>query len=517
VHNNFFFLRQLSKSLDQRLRGFTLVSCFTQNKQELVVEFNDSKKSFFVKASLDSTFCCLSFPEVFHRAKKNSVDLFPRAIMKTVTAVRQYENERAFSIGLEGNIHLLFKMHGNRANVILLEEDNPVELFRNDRKADWGIRGANLDRLIDWSQGYFLANQDSLATSYFTFGKEVWTYIRELGFEGADRETRWRMIQDTLRLLEKPEFMLCEWGGKLRLSLVPLGIIVKKWEDPIQAINEFYYSNTVSDSFSKEKLDGLRQLRTRLQSGDQYIHKNRQKLDELSTNRPYQNWADLIMANLDRIKPGQAVITVENLYDSHHPLEIKLKQDLSPQKNAEVYYRKGKNQHVEIQKLREAIAAKEKELASIRLSIQGIENETELKSLRLRLEESGLSRGPVEKQKGTLPYHIVEYTGWQIWIGKNAESNDKLTLKHAYKEDLWFHAKDVAGSHVLLKYQSGKHFPKKVIERAAELAAYHSKRKNETLCPVTVTPRKFVRKRKGDSFGTVVVEREDVILVTPRA
>jgi predicted ribosome quality control (RQC) complex YloA/Tae2 family protein len=70
---------------------------------------------------------------------------------------------------------------------------------------------------------------------------------------------------------------------------------------------------------------------------------------------------------------------------------------------------------------------------------------------------------------------------------------------------------------VILKYQSGRPFPKDVIERAAQLAAYYSKRKNESLCPVTVTPKKFVRKRKGDPAGAVIVEREDVILVEPKA
>jgi predicted ribosome quality control (RQC) complex YloA/Tae2 family protein len=105
--------------------------------------------------------------------------------------------------------------------------------------------------------------------------------------------------------------------------------------------------------------------------------------------------------------------------------------------------------------------------------------------------------------------------GFRIWVGKNAAGNDELTLKYSFKEDLWLHVKDVAGSHVIIKYQAGKKFPKDVIERAAQLAAYNSKRKNETLCPVVVTPKKFVRKRKGDPPGAVIVEREEVIMVVP--
>jgi predicted ribosome quality control (RQC) complex YloA/Tae2 family protein len=101
-------------------------------------------------------------------------------------------------------------------------------------------------------------------------------------------------------------------------------------------------------------------------------------------------------------------------------------------------------------------------------------------------------------------------------VGRNAENNDKLTLKHAHKEDLWLHAKDVAGSHVVIKHQSGKQFPKEVIHRAAELAAFNSKRRTDSLCPVICTPKKYVRKRKGDPPGTVVVEREKVIMVEPK-
>ena len=115
-----------------------------------------------------------------------------------------------------------------------------------------------------------------------------------------------------------------------------------------------------------------------------------------------------------------------------------------------------------------------------------------------------------------MPYFEFEFKGFKIWVGKNAESNDQLTLKHSYKEDLWLHAKDVPGSHVIIKHQSGKPFPKDVIERAAQLAAYNSKRKTETLCPVAFTPKKYVRKRKGDPAGAVVVEREDVIMVEPK-
>jgi predicted ribosome quality control (RQC) complex YloA/Tae2 family protein len=110
----------------------------------------------------------------------------------------------------------------------------------------------------------------------------------------------------------------------------------------------------------------------------------------------------------------------------------------------------------------------------------------------------------------------TEYEGYVILIGKNAKNNDLLTKKYTYKDDLWLHARDVAGSHVVVKYKAGKKFPNSVIERAAQIAAWYSKRRNETLCPVIVIPKKFVRKPKGLPDGEVILDKEEVVMVEPR-
>ena len=108
----------------------------------------------------------------------------------------------------------------------------------------------------------------------------------------------------------------------------------------------------------------------------------------------------------------------------------------------------------------------------------------------------------------------MEFEGYQFWIGKSARGNDQL-LKLCHKNDLWLHAKDSAGSHVIIRQRPGSGVPGHIKERAAEVAAYHSKRKNDTLCPVIVTHRKYVRKRKGDPAGMVRVDREEEILLVP--
>ncbi len=512
MHNNYYFLTQLSNQLKQTLTGFTLVSCFSQNKDELIIEFNNNITSFFIKASLQANFCCLSFPTKFSRARKNSIDLFNDILMKKVIDVRQYENERSFSLQLEDSYSLLFKMHGNRSNVILFKDQHVISLFRNHQVADRNLVLSQLDRSIDWSKESFELNKEKLPSLYFTFGKWVWHWIEEKNFKTKDQDARWSTFNQLKFALENPQYFLIEYEGNLIFSLLPFGEIIKTLNDPIEAINEFFHSYSIANTLHSEKAVIQKQLTDQIKSGKNYLDKNQSKLNELLTDHHYQLWGDLIMAHMHEMKTGMETIQLSSFYDNTL-VEIKLKKELNPQKNAEVFYRKAKNKQIEIDKLKEAIAQKTIEIEKWNISLQALATTEDLKNLRKNntplLSES-------KNTEKSLPFFEFEHKGFKIWVGKNAECNDKLTLKHAYKEDLWLHAKDVAGSHVIIKHQSGKPFPKDVIERAAQLAAYNSKRKTETLCPVAFTPKKYVRKRKGDPAGAVIVEREDVIMVEPK-
>ena len=515
MHSNYYFLRQLSSALEKRISGTVISECFSQNKDELVVRFETAAQPYFIKASLQAAFCCLSFPEEFTRARKNSVDLFESLIGLRVTGITQFNNERSFAIELTEDYRLLFKMHGNRSNIILFKGDKAEALFRNHLLTDESISLNNLHRDIDWSYEAFEANVHDLQKLYFTFGKAFWNFLDRNNFTEKSTVEKWQSIQDLTNYLRKPNYYITEIENQLLLSLFPDGNIRKQFKDPIQAINEFFIQYTIHFSFFQEKKAALARFTQKLHGSLNYLVKANQKKKELEKDTHYKIWADLLMANLHQIKAGDEKVMLADFYNDDKPIEIKLKKDLSAQKNAEVYYRKSKNQQIEIQKLTEGISAKQKEIAPLQEKISALEKIEDLKTLRSLIDASGLKQEAAKKEN-PLPYHEVEYNGFKIWIGKNAQHNDTLTLKHTFKDDLWLHAKDVPGSHVVIKYQSGKKFPKDVIERAAQLAAFNSKRKTESLCPVAYTPKKYVRKRKGDPAGAMVVEREEVILVEPK-
>lgn len=515
MHNNYYTLRQLTREFEPLLSKSVVSECYSQNKEELIIRFEIKNSSFYIKANLQPSFSCLSFPEVFHRARKNSIDLFPDCIGLTVESIRQFNNERSFAITLSQNFSLLFKMHGNRSNVILFEGEQVHALFRNNLEVDENIILTDLDKTIDWRIEAMPDSAEGIRKQFFTLGKLVWQLLEKESFFTQAREAQWKRLQEIKSQLESPSFYITENEGSILLSLLPLGNIILQEDKASVALTQFYNHYQQSNAFEQEKAKALQTIAATLKSTNAYLSKTMAKLKEVTHDQHYKIWADVLMANMHTIKPGTTQVSLPDFYNNNQLIEIKLKQELSPQKNAEVFYRKSKNQQQEIDRLQKAIDEKEAEKQKTEALQTQLNNITSLKELRAILQTTQPSTTKKEKVV-ILPFHEFVYKDYTIWVGKNAQANDLLTLKHSHKEDLWLHAKDVAGSHVVIKQKSGKAFPKDVIERAAQLAAYNSKRKSEGLVPVAYTPKKFVRKRKGDPAGMVVVEREDVILVEPK-
>ena len=418
-------------------------------------------------------------------------------------------------IKLTDGLSLIFKMHGNRSNVLQTWNGNVIYIFRNHQEADLNIVPSNLNREINWSLETVKQNGSNLKKAFFTLSQQNWEHLDDLGFEKGDAETKWKLLQNLQIQFEKGVFYLIEKNAEIRLSLYFEGKILKQTKSSIEAINEFFLLRIQTDALTIEKQKALGLIRERVKQAESYINKNQPLLDTLMNDTHYQLWGDLVMANMHQIKKGQETVSLENFHEPGKFLDIKLKKDLTPQKNAEVFYRKARNQKIEINKLTEALAEKQNQVESLQSIKTKIESSISIQEIKTEVDKSGLHKSKQENQV-RLPYREIEFKGFLIRIGKSAVDNDELTLKFSHKDDLWLHAKDVAGSHVLIKQQSGKDFPKDVIERAAELAAFYSKRKGESLCPVALTFKKFVRKRKGDPPGAVVVEKEKVIMVEPR-
>ena len=523
MHNNFYFLRQFTPRLAEILLGSRLRAAFSQNRDELVLEFvlpDPAARSFYLKAYLDPKFCCLQLPERFHRARKNSVDLFPEAQHAEVTRIRQFENERSFAIYLASedasSYQLLFKMHGNRANVILFREEQVIGLFKNALAKDSSLRLAELDRAIEANYEQFEAAAGKPSAVYPTLGKIPKQYLQDRDYNALPREQQWELLQETVRRLEVPqEFYVTIVQNEIALSLLNFGEVQSGYDDPIAALNAFFHAY-IRDA---HQLTLKKQLTQRLakekKQTESYLQKAQQRIGQLTSGLSYQQTADLIMANLHILTNNTKQAEVFDFYHQQ-PTVISLNPRLSPQKNAENYYRKAKNQKIELEQAEAAVARSKQRLATITAHLNDIDSLDSPQELQAYADEHALT-AKASASVTTLPYHRTQIGGYDVFIGKSAKSNDALLREQARKDDLWLHAKDVSGSHVLIKQRGKQPFPRPVIELAARWAAYASKRKSDSLAPVIYTLCKYVRKGKNMPAGAVRVEREEVILVEPKS
>ncbi|HEU4641997.1 MAG TPA: NFACT RNA binding domain-containing protein [Gemmatimonadaceae bacterium] len=126
------------------------------------------------------------------------------------------------------------------------------------------------------------------------------------------------------------------------------------------------------------------------------------------------------------------------------------------------------------------------------------------------------SSGGTPRPERALPYRSYRSSGGlDIWVGRGARANDELTFHAASPDDVWLHARDAAGAHVVLRWQRDEPPPTRDLEEAALLAAWHSRSRGSTVVPVDWTRRKYVRKPRGAAPGLVLLQRADTLFVRP--
>ena len=194
------------------------------------------------------------------------------------------------------------------------------------------------------------------------------------------------------------------------------------------------------------------------------------------------------------------------------PITVNLKINQTPQKAAELLYRKQKNRGIEVNKLREVIDQKSLILKKLKEQKNLISSSDSIKEVKKHYSKTKKFN---DAEKEAQLFRSFEFDGYTILVGKNARSNDELTFKRAKKNDVWLHARAVSGSHVVILNPTNKVMPSSVIEYAASLAAFFSKSRGEKFCPVIYTERKHVRRPKGGRAGQVIVDREKVLMAEP--
>lgn len=523
---NYFFLNRQIIEFRSLLINKKIKSVFTQEKDKLVIEFDDDE-NLFLEFCVNHSLPFFLIRDFYIRAKKNSMELFENLKERIINDILIASNDRIIAFTFDDSSVLFFAIRGKFTNVYL-KLNTAFHSFKKTENEDLinietdliNKQYINEFNVPEFTEEDYHSDQEKLKIKYPFIGKEIYQYAK--AFEPKN------LIDGIIKTIEiikcNNPVVLPDYNNyEVKIGFKDLPMLQSdskyfEFENLNEAITfyikEFYHLSTL-----KEKKEFL------LKHIDKELRRISGKQNNLHTiiergnkEEEYKHLGNLLLINISKLSLGMNSVVLDDIYDGDKSLEIKLDPKLSPQENVNRYFEKAKDSKIQYQKAKELISGIEHEknkLLELRNQISDSINIRELeqiaKKLRIKMKPEKIQENVTDKFR----QYIIDGK-YKVFVGKDSKSNDLLTTKFAKQNDFWFHARSVPGSHVVLRVENIKEpIPKSVLKKVASIAAYHSKAKTAGVVPVSFTLKKFVIKRKGMEPGKVSLLKEDTILVQP--
>ncbi len=278
-------------------------------------------------------------------------------------------------------------------------------------------------------------------------------------------------------------------------------------------LETFYAAKNASARIKQKSVDLRKVVSNAIERVSKKLDLQEKQLLDTNKRDKYKVYGELITAYGYGLEPGAKVLTTMNYYDNKE-INIPLDETISPMENAKHYFEKYSKLKRTYDALTTQLVDTRDELAhleSIRTSLDIAADENDLSALKRELTEYGyikrkfatMPKGEKKSGTKTKPFHFFSSNGYHMYVGKNNYQNDELTFQFAEGGDWWFHAKKIAGSHVIVK-AGGKELPDETYEEAARLAAYYSAPRDADKVEIDYTLKKNVKKPSGGKPGFVV-------------
>ena len=340
-----------------------------------------------------------------------------------------------------------------------------------------------------------------------------------------DWERLFRRWQEWLQALDLNKFQPA-WTAK--------GYTVMGWgavapEKDIQTLVNRYYTDQLNQQvFSQLRHQLNQKLYTILVKIRNKAQTFSQRLQQSEQADEYRKKADLLMSHLQKWQPGMTEIILTD-FETEQPIAIALLPDKNAVQNAQRLYK----QHQKLKRARSAVEpllgdvnSEINYLEQVEAAVAQIENYQTaadlqaLEEIRDELIAQKYLEDPGYRSRGeTTSTNFHRYhtpSGFEVLIGRNNRQNDQLTFRVAGDYDLWFHAQEIPGSHVLLRLEPGA-VPESVdLQFVANLAAYYSRGRQSDQVPVVYTQPKHVYKPKGAQPGIAIYKQERIIWGQPQ-
>ena len=294
-------------------------------------------------------------------------------------------------------------------------------------------------------------------------------------------------------------------------------------------LDDYYFSKENDEDFKSYRNSILKLILDTLKKYNKRLENICIKLSECDKMDKYKLYGELLTSNLYKFN-GKNLdsVSIENYYDNNNLIDIPLDKKYTININAKNYfkkYNKLKNALEIVSKQKQETLSDLNYLESIVYELENSSSISDVQDIFEEISENDLfkkdltkkQKNKVKKQKSKVTSFnpiVYEVEGFKVYVGRNNKENDMLTLKFADKNDIWFHTKDIHGSHVILKVNNQKdNIPDSILYKCAQIAAQHSKGKDSYNVPVDYCKVQYVKKPNKAKPGMVIYSTNKTLYV----
>ncbi|WP_288393827.1 NFACT RNA binding domain-containing protein [uncultured Vagococcus sp.] len=548
------FTHLMKQELNSQLSGGRISKIHQPYDNELMLVIRSQGKNHTLLLSAHPTYARVQITQIQY-SNPSTPPNFCMVIRKYLDGsilekIEQLENDRILNfyfssrneLGDLENIILSIELMGRHSNIILYNQNSmkiidaikhigtSVNSYRTilpgmdyiapptqDKLNPFDVSEHKLFEIIKTTENLDTA---FIQTTFQGIGKDTAKeLVHQLNLNPKEKIKSWYYFFNQLETTIKPTLTIT--NGKEQFSPIPfvtLGDENTFYDSLSSLLDGFYEGKAERDRVKQQAGELFRKIKNDQVKISKKIEKLEKSLVDADHAEIFRIKGELLTTFLHEVPRGVKSVTLNNYYEENEPIEIALNEAITPNQNAQKYFQR-------YQKLKNSVKVVIEQLEKAKyelLYLQSIESQLEIaapKDIELIKEEliaekyiKDKQKKKKAKQKKSEPETFTSSTGIKILVGKNNLQNDQLTLKTASKTDIWLHAKDIPGSHVIIK---SKEPDETTLTEAAHLAAFYSKYRLSSQVPVDYVQVKHVKKPNGAKPGYVIYENQQTLFVTP--
>ncbi|CZT39472.1 NFACT family protein [Streptococcus agalactiae] len=534
-----FFLHHLTNELQEQIKKGRIQKVNQPFDHELVLTIRNNRRNYKLLLSAHPVFGRIQTTEANFQNPQNpnTFTMIMRKYLQgaVIETIQQIENDRILEIVVSNKNEigdhikatLVVEIMGKHSNIILIDK-NEHKIIESIKHV--GFSQNSYRTILPGST--YIAPPKTKAINPFDVSDQTLFELLQTNdlspknlqqlFQGLGRDTALELshcLKDN-KLNDFRQFFSREYYPSLTeksFSAVQFSSSHETFQSLGQLLDYYYQEKAEKDRIAQQASDLIHRVQSELEKNIKKLAKQQDELLATENAEEFRQKGELLTTYLSMVPNNQDVVVLDNYY-TNQTIEISLDRALTPNQNAQRYFKKYQKLKEAVKHLKGIISDTENTityLESVETSLNHASME-DINDIREELVETGfIKRRAHDKQhKRKKPEQYLASDGKTIiMVGRNNLQNDELTFKMARKGELWFHAKDIPGSHVLIRDNLNP--SDEVKTDAAELAAYYSKARLSNLVQVDMIEAKKLNKPSGTKPGFVTYTGQKTLRVTP--